>query len=574
MVLVGQVSRDLVGLLNRHGPFAVGMSGEDAGLFTAERKAAIVDGEPVDIGLVGEIVEVDAGAVRGLARRRPHPGRRHVARGDDGEVYNVNADTAAAALAVALGAAKLVVLTDVEGLYADWPGERRRHRPAHRRRAGASCCRPVQPAWSPRWRPACTRSRAACRSAHVLDGRVPHALLLEIFTDEGIGTMVVRMHDDLSDDAAALDEHVHACQTPSAPPRRWCSPAARAARSGTSTATRYLDLLGGIAVNALGHAHPALVDAVTKQVGTLAPHLQPLRARPAGRRWPSGCWSCWTPDGQGVPHQLRHRGQRGRAQARPPARRPGRTYVVAAEGGFHGRTIGRALLTGKAAIRDPFGPFAADVVFVPYGDAAALRDAVDGETAPRSCSSPPRARPASSRRRRATSPPPGEICDAHRRAAGGSTRSRAASAAPARWFAHQHEGVRPDVVTLAKGLGGGLPIGACVGVGRGGHGVRPGDHGSTFGGNPVAAPPRSPCSTPSTRTACSTTSEVGDRLAAGIAAIDHPLLRGCARPRPAGARSCSTEPQVGRVAAAAREAGFLVNDAAPGRDPARAAARS
>ena len=121
MVLTGKVNRDVVGLINTHGPFAVGMSGEDANLFTASQRHAVVDGTPVDIGLVGEIHAVDPGAVRVLLADGRVPVVSSVARGTGGEVYNVNADTAAAALAVALGAAKLVVLTDVEGLYADWP---------------------------------------------------------------------------------------------------------------------------------------------------------------------------------------------------------------------------------------------------------------------------------------------------------------------------------------------------------------------------------------------------------------------------------------------------------------------
>src|SRR6059058_3531342 len=121
MVLVGQVQRDIVGLLNQHGPFAVGISGEDARLFTAERRGAIVDGEEVDIGLVGDVVHVDPGIVAGLLDDGRIPVVSSVSRAVDGGVYNVNADTAAAALAVALGAEKLVVLTDVEGLYADYP---------------------------------------------------------------------------------------------------------------------------------------------------------------------------------------------------------------------------------------------------------------------------------------------------------------------------------------------------------------------------------------------------------------------------------------------------------------------
>src|SRR5712692_11857928 len=122
MVLTGQVNRDVVGLINRHGPFAVGMSGEDANLFTASRRRAIVDGKSVDLGLVGEIDEVDPGAVRVLLDDGRVPVVSSVARGADGEIYNVNADTAADALAVALDAIKLVVLTDVAGLYAEWNG--------------------------------------------------------------------------------------------------------------------------------------------------------------------------------------------------------------------------------------------------------------------------------------------------------------------------------------------------------------------------------------------------------------------------------------------------------------------
>src|ERR1700722_19431067 len=121
MVLSGTVNKDIVGLINRHGPFAVGISGEDAGTFTAVRKAAIVDGQPVDIGLVGEIVTTGPEVIETLLADGRIPVVSSVAGGTNGEVYNVNADTAAAALAVALGAAKLVVLTDVAGLYRDWP---------------------------------------------------------------------------------------------------------------------------------------------------------------------------------------------------------------------------------------------------------------------------------------------------------------------------------------------------------------------------------------------------------------------------------------------------------------------
>jgi acetylglutamate kinase len=195
MVLTGQVNRDLVGLINRHGPFAVGLSGEDANMFTASRRGAVVDGEPVDLGLVVEIDAVDPGAVLALLRDGRIPVVSSVARGTGGEIYNVNADTAAAALAAALGAAKLVVLTDVAGLYPDWRnGEAAAHREAISLLTAADLAA-LLPGLDAGMIPkmeACLRAvRGGVPQAHVLDGRLPHSLLLEIFTDSGIGTMVV-----------------------------------------------------------------------------------------------------------------------------------------------------------------------------------------------------------------------------------------------------------------------------------------------------------------------------------------------------------------------------------------------
>lgn len=197
MVLVGQVQREVVGLLNQHGPFAVGLSGEDAHLFTAEKRHAIVDGQPIDIGLVGDVGTVQPGAVKSLLDDGRIPVVSSVARGfdDDGKpcVYNVNADTAAAALAVSLEAEKLVVLTDVEGLFADWPKS-----DEVISSLDADDLEKLLPALSSGMVPkmeACLRAvRGGVGSAHVLDGRVPHAVLLEIFTDEGIGTMVRSSH--------------------------------------------------------------------------------------------------------------------------------------------------------------------------------------------------------------------------------------------------------------------------------------------------------------------------------------------------------------------------------------------
>jgi acetylglutamate kinase len=191
MVLVGQVGRELVGLVNKHGPYAVGLSGEDAGLFTAERRGSVVDGETVDLGLVGDVVSVRPEAVLDLVAAGRIPVVSSVAPDRAGQVHNVNADTAASALAVALGAEKLVVLTDVAGLHRTWPS----HDGEVVSEIGAEELASLLPGLAAGMVPkmeACLRAvREGVPRAHVVDGRVPHCLLLEIFTDSGVGTMVV-----------------------------------------------------------------------------------------------------------------------------------------------------------------------------------------------------------------------------------------------------------------------------------------------------------------------------------------------------------------------------------------------
>jgi acetylglutamate kinase len=189
MVLVGQVNGDIVNLINNHGAFAVGLSGEDGGMLTAERRPAMVDGQPVDIGQVGDVVDVDPSSVTALIDAGRVPVIATVARGKDGLSYNVNADTAAAALAAALRAEKLIVLTDVPGLYADWPQSTEVIS-----QLSASELTALLPSLGSGMAPkmeACLRAvNAGVPAATVLDGRELHALLLEIFTSEGIGTMV------------------------------------------------------------------------------------------------------------------------------------------------------------------------------------------------------------------------------------------------------------------------------------------------------------------------------------------------------------------------------------------------
>jgi acetylglutamate kinase len=189
MVLFGQVGRELVGLINKHGPYGVGISGEDARLFTATRRTLEIDGETTDLGLVGDVTSVDPEAVLDIVRAGRIPVVSTLAPDADGVVHNVNADTAAAALAVAVGSEKLVVLTDVEGLYTKWPD-----RSSLTSRIDANALAALLPSLDSGMAPkmeACLRAvRGGVPTAHVIDGRVPHAVLLELFTGEGIGTMV------------------------------------------------------------------------------------------------------------------------------------------------------------------------------------------------------------------------------------------------------------------------------------------------------------------------------------------------------------------------------------------------
>ncbi|KZM73592.1 acetylglutamate kinase [Nocardia terpenica] len=194
MVLFGQVGRELVGLINAHGPYAVGISGEDARLFTATRRTVLVDGAPTDIGLVGDVTSVNPEAVLDLIGAGRIPVVSTIAPDADGVVHNINADTAAAALAQGIGAEKLVMLTDVEGLYTRWPD-----RSSLVTRIDAAALAALLPSLDAGMVPkmeACLRAVTdGVPTAHVIDGRIPHSVLLEMFTGEGIGTMVTPAAD-------------------------------------------------------------------------------------------------------------------------------------------------------------------------------------------------------------------------------------------------------------------------------------------------------------------------------------------------------------------------------------------
>lgn len=190
MVLFGQVGRGLVNLINSHGPYAVGASGEDAGLFRATKRLVDVDGELTDIGMVGDIVEVNPAAVMDIIEAGRIPVVSTISPGDDGAIYNINADSAAGALASALGAERLVILTNVEGLYTDWPD---REPLVSKIDCGqlVSLLPRLDSGMIPKMESCLKAVEAGVSAAHVIDGRIGHSVLLELLTPGGIGTMVL-----------------------------------------------------------------------------------------------------------------------------------------------------------------------------------------------------------------------------------------------------------------------------------------------------------------------------------------------------------------------------------------------
>lgn len=190
MVLFGKVNRELVGLINSHGPYAIGTSGEDAGLFTAKKRLVDIDGEMTDIGQVGDIESVNASSIIDIIESGRIPVVSTIAPGEDGQVYNINADTAAGALAAALGAERLLILTNVEGLYTDWPNQ-----DSLVSKIEVGKLRDMLPSLHSGMIPKMESCiHAVCggvQAAHVIDGRIGHAVLLELLTLGGIGTMVL-----------------------------------------------------------------------------------------------------------------------------------------------------------------------------------------------------------------------------------------------------------------------------------------------------------------------------------------------------------------------------------------------
>jgi len=322
----------------------------------------------------------------------------------------------------------------------------------------------------------------------------------------------------------------------------------------------YLDLIAGIAVSSLGHGHPALVAAVSDQMGRLA-HTSNLFLHERQVELAERLTGLLGTDGRVF---FTNSGTEANEAALKLVRRrqgPERPVIVAAENGFHGRSMGSLAITGKESIRVPFSPFGFDVRFVPYGDAAALAAAVGPDCA--AVFLEPTLGEGG-----VVPPPPGYLKAA--RAACDEAGAllvldeiQSGIGRTGEWFAHQREGVMPDVLTLAKGLGGGLPIGACIGLGAQGTGLSRGEHGSTFGGNPVAcAAALAVLDTIEKDGLLASATQVGGQLQADIEAAGHPLVRGV-RGSGLWLAIVLTSPVSAAVEAAARRSGFLVNAVQP-----------
>jgi acetylornithine/N-succinyldiaminopimelate aminotransferase len=322
---------------------------------------------------------------------------------------------------------------------------------------------------------------------------------------------------------------------------------------------RYLDLVSGIAVNALGHAHPAILEAVTTQLQTLG-HTSNLYITEPPLALAEKLLELIDAPGRVY---FCNSGAEANEAAFKLARRTGRSKIIAAENAFHGRTMGALALTGQEAKRAPFAPHTPGVEHVPFGDVAALDAAVDADTA--AVFLEPILGEAG-----AINPPEGYLQAARRITAERGAllvldEVQTGIGRTGTWFAFQQAGVVPDVVTLAKGLAGGLPIGACIALGAAGELFGPGQHGSTFGGNPVcAAAALAVLRTIAEEGLLEHVTQVGKEIATGVEGLGHPLVTdvsGAGLLIGIGLR----KPASTAVAAAARAGGFLVNNAVPDR---------
>ncbi len=359
---------------------------------------------------------------------------------------------------------------------------------------------------------------------------------------------------------AVLDRYAHAVMNTFGPPKR-VFVRGEGAYVWDAEGRRYLDLLAGIAVNALGHAHPTVLSAVTGQIATLG-HVSNFFATPAQVALAERLAAMVDPGGPGDARVFfTNSGTEANEAAFKLTRMTGRTKIISTEGAFHGRSLGALAITHNPKYRAPFEPLPGDVVFVPYGDAEALAAELDDTVAAvvleplqgeNGVIEPPAGYLARAR----------ELCDGVGallwidEVQTGMGRTGA-------WLAHVAEGVRADVVTLAKGLGNGFPVGACVARGRAASMLQPGSHGSTFGGNPVAAIAGLAVIAVIERDGLlEHATAMGEHLAATVTGLGHPLVAGV-RGRGLLRGIVLTEPVAAAVSDAALDAGFIVNAPRP-----------
>ena len=488
-VLTGQVSRQLAGLINERGRLAEVLSGDDSGLFRARRRGVMVDGELVDLGFVGDVVDVDPRPVLDLLDAGTIPVVSSIAPDSDapGKSLNVNADSAAGALAVALGAAALIILTDVAGLYRDWP-----HRDSLVSLIDAAELETLLPALESGMIPKMTACLEAVRGgvgqAIIIDGRVEHAIVREPFGTSGTTVVLDGTKAGVVSGTSAAewrDRYNEAMVGVYSPPLAVLT-RGEGCHVWDVDGKRYLDFLAGIAVNALGHAHPVLVAAVSRQAATLL-HVsnyfatQPQIELAERLRRISGAGAAGRVFfGNSGTEAIEAAFKLARLNRGDGSR----TRILSLTNSFHGRTMGALALTGQPALSAAFEPLPGGVEHID-STIEALEAAIDDTVAAL-----------------VVEPIKGEagvvdLPDGFLIRARQLTQRHGALlildeiqtgiARTGSWFAFQQFGITPDAIALAKGIAGGVPMGALITFGSASSLFTRGQHGSTFGGNPLAS---------------------------------------------------------------------------------------
>ncbi|MFM8349952.1 MAG: acetylornithine transaminase [Actinomycetales bacterium] len=490
-VLLGSVQPDLLTRLGDAGVAAIGLSGANARLLQSD----LLD---PDLGLVGgtPVVDVDAlhevlqagflPVVSSLAANRDFTGEAA-----DRPLLNVNADMVAGAIAAAMGARALVVMTNVAGIYANWPDQDSLLTDVTL--ADLNALLPsLQDGMIPKLAGCLHALQSGVPEAYVVDGR-PVGALGRCLAGQGDGTRIRGADAELvapGDSERPMPAVEWSTHWSAVMMHNYATPPIRlvrghGARVWDGDGNEYLDMLAGIAVNALGHGHPGLRRAVHQQMRQLG-HVSNLAASDPAMGLADRILALMGPAAAtGGRVFFCNSGAEANEAAFKIARLTKRPKVVVAQGSFHGRTIGALSWTAQPAKQEPFLPLPGEVQVVPFGDSAALAEAIDERTAA-VVLEPIQGEGG------IIVPPLGYLKTAQELAhAHGALfmldEVQTGIARTGDWFAFQHEDLRPDVITLAKGLGGGLPIGACVAVGEAATLLTPGTHGSTFGGNPICA---------------------------------------------------------------------------------------